>query len=61
VCGVLREAELIAIAAEREPVELHARKGDAILMCPLLIHSSRPAAHPAHRRVLHIEFAMISA
>lgn len=33
-------------------------KGGALLMRPLLLHSSAPAASPVHRRVLHIEFAV---
>jgi hypothetical protein len=42
---------------ERVPVTLTARTGDAILMKPLLLHASAPAQSPAHRRVLHIEYA----
>lgn len=33
------------------------KKGDALLMRPLLLHASLPAKNPAHRRVLHIEYA----
>jgi ectoine hydroxylase-related dioxygenase (phytanoyl-CoA dioxygenase family) len=33
------------------------KKGDAVLMRPLLIHSSSAAANPSHRRVLHLEYA----
>jgi hypothetical protein len=32
-------------------------KGGAIIMKPLLLHSSSAAKNPNHRRVLHIEFA----
>lgn len=32
-------------------------KGGALFMRPLLMHASSPAANPAHRRVLHIEYA----
>jgi hypothetical protein len=41
------------------PVTVHARRGDALLMRPLLAHSSG-RSHPKtrrHRRVLHLEFA----
>ena len=31
--------------------------GDALLMKPLLLHASSRAAVPAHRRVVHLEFA----
>lgn len=32
-------------------------RGGAVVMKPLLLHSSSPATKPSHRRVLHIEFA----
>ena len=32
-------------------------KRGAVIMKPLLLHSSSPASNPNHRRVLHIEFA----
>jgi hypothetical protein len=31
--------------------------GDALLMRPMLAHASAPARSPAHRRVVHIEYA----
>lgn len=31
--------------------------GDVLVMHPLLLHASRPALRPDHRRVLHLEFA----
>jgi ectoine hydroxylase-related dioxygenase (phytanoyl-CoA dioxygenase family) len=34
-----------------------AEAGDALFMRPLLLHASSPAKRPAHRRVLHLEFA----
>ncbi|MGC4047443.1 MAG: phytanoyl-CoA dioxygenase family protein [Armatimonas sp.] len=34
-----------------------ARKGDVLLMRPLLLHASSPATTPSHRRVLHLELA----
>lgn len=36
------------------PVEL----GGLLLMRPLLLHASSPASHPAHRRVIHLEYAV---
>ena len=42
---------------EAEPVELHARRGDAILMHPLLLHASARPRTLTPRRVLHIEWA----
>lgn len=42
---------------EGEAVAIHAKRGDAILMHPLLLHASeRPKTHTP-RRVLHIEWA----
>jgi hypothetical protein len=34
-----------------------ASPGDALVMRPLLLHASSPAMVPAHRRVLHVEYA----
>lgn len=42
-------------------VEVHVPKGAVVLMRPLLVHASAPALLPAHRRVLHIEFAPAEA
>lgn len=42
---------------EAEPLELHARRGDAFLMHPLLLHASARPETLAPRRVLHIEWA----
>ena len=42
---------------EVEPVELHAKRGDALLMHPLLLHASAKPKNLAPRRVLHIEWA----
>ncbi|HSY09384.1 MAG TPA: phytanoyl-CoA dioxygenase family protein [Candidatus Dormibacteraeota bacterium] len=42
-----------------EAVICEVPKGGALLMRPLLLHSSSPAKKPSHRRVLHIEYATI--
>ncbi|MBS1785583.1 MAG: phytanoyl-CoA dioxygenase family protein [Acidobacteria bacterium] len=42
---------------ERDPVALHAQRGDAILMNPLLLHASERPRTRAPRRVLHLEWA----
>lgn len=34
-----------------------AKRGDVLLMKPLLLHASEKAVSPTHRRVLHIEYA----
>jgi hypothetical protein len=43
--------------AEREAAECLAARGDLLVMRPLLLHASSPARSPAHRRVLHVEYA----
>ena len=40
-----------------EPRAVHAKRGDAILMHPLLLHASERPEAPAPRRVLHLEWA----
>jgi hypothetical protein len=39
------------------PFVCECSRGDALLMRPLLLHSSSPAKSPLHRRVLHVEYA----
>ncbi|EPX56333.1 hypothetical protein D187_007675 [Cystobacter fuscus DSM 2262] len=49
-----------AIAAWRErtaPVDCLVPRGGLLVMRPLLLHASSPATAPAHRRVLHLEYA----
>lgn len=40
-----------------EVVDCVAPRGGAVVMRPLLLHSSSVATRPSHRRVLHVEFA----
>jgi ectoine hydroxylase-related dioxygenase (phytanoyl-CoA dioxygenase family) len=54
--GILGRAEITARTKSDETI-ITARAGDALFMCPLLLHASSPANKPAHRRVLHLEFA----
>lgn len=49
-----KEAQLHAAIA---PVICRVPRGGAILMKPLLLHSSSAGTRPAHRRVIHIEYA----
>jgi Phytanoyl-CoA dioxygenase (PhyH) len=42
---------------DREPFTLEADAGDVVLMNPLTLHASSKSSQPAHRRVVHIEFA----
>jgi len=55
--GFLDDAA-IGVHIRRGPVvECCAQPGDAVLMRPLLLHGSRKADRPAHRRVAHFECA----
>jgi ectoine hydroxylase-related dioxygenase (phytanoyl-CoA dioxygenase family) len=44
---------------QREAITCAVRRGGAMLMRPLLLHSSSPAVDPGHRRVLHFEYSSI--
>src|SRR5215212_110676 len=55
--GKLADARIAEVVATNPLVELYAPQGAILLMRPLLLHSSSPARHTAHRRVLHVEFA----
>jgi ectoine hydroxylase-related dioxygenase (phytanoyl-CoA dioxygenase family) len=54
--GLLKDAEILGWPKEAA-ITCAVRRGDAILMRPLLLHASSAAAEPANRRVIHIEFA----
>ena len=55
--GILDDRSIGKIVAVTEETVCACRAGDALLMRPLLVHSSRRAEAPAHRRILHLEFA----
>lgn len=38
-------------------IKLPCPAGGLVLMRPLIVHSSSPATHPSHRRVIHLEYA----
>ncbi len=44
---------------QREAITCAVKRGGAMLMRPLLLHSSSPAIDPRHRRVLHFEYSSI--
>lgn len=44
---------------EQKPVTCLVARGGAMLMRPLLLHSSSTALNPGHRRVLHLEYSSI--
>jgi hypothetical protein len=54
--GKLGDAELAALPRDDFTV-CEAAAGDVLLMRPLIVHRSSPAAVPSHRRVLHVVYA----
>jgi ectoine hydroxylase-related dioxygenase (phytanoyl-CoA dioxygenase family) len=55
--GVLPDASINLDACEQNKMALCTPAGGVILMRPLILHASRKATNPAHRRVIHLEFA----
>jgi len=53
-----------AISENRATIREHvceAGSGDALLMKPLVLHASAASTVPAHRRVIHLEYAVIDS
>jgi ectoine hydroxylase-related dioxygenase (phytanoyl-CoA dioxygenase family) len=55
--GVLAPATIERLVRDGTPISCLAPAGGAVLMRPLLLHASSTATRPAHRRVVHLEFA----
>ncbi|HVU26337.1 MAG TPA: phytanoyl-CoA dioxygenase family protein [Verrucomicrobiae bacterium] len=55
--GKLSSTQIGELTSKEKSVVCEISKGGALLMRPLILHSSSPAKNPSHRRVLHIEFA----
>ncbi len=55
--GILSNEQIAALRKEALEVTCTGPIGSAVVMSPLLLHASSPAATPKHRRVLHLEFA----
>jgi ectoine hydroxylase-related dioxygenase (phytanoyl-CoA dioxygenase family) len=55
--GRLTGPQISAWRAGEKPIACVVPRGGALLMRPLLLHSSSPATTPTHRRVVHLEFA----
>ncbi len=54
--GILSDAE-VSRWKDKGEVVCSVGKGGVLLMRPLVLHASSPAAQPRHRRVVHIEYA----
>lgn len=59
--GKIPESALDAQRQECEEITCEAAAGDALLMRPLLLHSSQKSVAPRHRRVIHLECAPAGA
>lgn len=55
--GRLDTASIAQLRLRQKEVTCAVRSGDALLMRPLLLHASSEASAPAHRRVIHLEYA----
>ncbi len=55
--GRLGDGEIESAVRSAVPVDCLVPVGGVLLLRPLLLHSSAPAAEPTRRRVLHVEFA----
>jgi hypothetical protein len=58
--GRIPEEAIPDIRAEVPERICEVGKGGALLMRPLLLHASSPSQNPAHRRVIHLDFAAVS-
>jgi hypothetical protein len=55
--GRIAEGEIPSILAKSRACTCTVGRGGAMLMRPLLLHASCPSDAPAHRRVIHLDFA----
>jgi ectoine hydroxylase-related dioxygenase (phytanoyl-CoA dioxygenase family) len=58
--GILDAEQSTKWKESHESTVCQAERGDIIVMRPLILHSSSVSKSPAHRRVLHIEYACVS-
>jgi hypothetical protein len=59
--GKLPRARIALLSQATREIICTLSRGAALLMRPLLLHASSPAANPSHRRVVHIEYAAADA
>jgi ectoine hydroxylase-related dioxygenase (phytanoyl-CoA dioxygenase family) len=55
--GILKQKEIDEVLNKAEPMLCVVEAGDAVIMRPLILHSSSKASAPGHRRVIHVEFS----
>lgn len=56
--GVLNREAIDRYKTENAIESCPAKRGDVLVMHPLILHSSSPSKVPSHRRVLHVEYAI---
>jgi ectoine hydroxylase-related dioxygenase (phytanoyl-CoA dioxygenase family) len=57
LAGRLSRADIRSAVADGDANVIPAAAGDVLFMRPLILHASSPSVAPAHRRVLHLEYA----
>lgn len=55
--GRIAETEIPSMLEKSQAHACVVGRGGALLMRPLLLHASFPSKTPAHRRVIHLDFA----
>ena len=54
--GYLTSRQIQQLTSKREIITCAVPRGGVVAMKPLLVHSSRRAKSPSHRRVIHLEY-----
>lgn len=55
--GRIKESEIHSLVTGGRETVCKVKAGDAMFMKPLILHASRKARSPKHRRVIHVEYA----
>ena len=58
--GRISSTNILDSVENSKIIECIANAGDVLLMNPLLVHSSRKATKPKHRRIIHFEYSAMS-
>jgi ectoine hydroxylase-related dioxygenase (phytanoyl-CoA dioxygenase family) len=55
--GLLSQSHIEQIKRQQNSVFCQVEAGDAVIMSPLILHSSLKAINPSQRRVIHLEYS----
>ncbi|MEL6928586.1 MAG: phytanoyl-CoA dioxygenase family protein [Cyanobacteria bacterium J06600_6] len=55
--GILNQAEINQIVQQQSPIFLQMQAGDALIMHPLILHSSNKSMNQKSRRIIHLEYS----